>query len=107
MSSIFSQIFSSIDDDHKELSLSIETNFKTKTKTLNTWISFNTHPNDLKFLSHVKSFMIYKIPNLQVQKSSNKGDMTKKLDLTHNLQNLITLTKQIFFFWNFENRSVL
>jgi hypothetical protein len=51
--------------------------------------------------------MIYKIPKLQIQKSSNKGDMTKKLDLTHNFQNLITFTKQIIFFWNFENRSVL
>jgi len=27
-------------------------------------------------------FMIYKIPKLQIQKCSNKGDMTKKLDLT-------------------------
>jgi hypothetical protein len=33
--------------------------------------------------------------------------MTKKPDLTHNLEKLITLTKQIFFFWNFDNRSVL
>jgi hypothetical protein len=33
--------------------------------------------------------------------------MTKKPDLTQNLQNLITLIKQIFFSWNFENRSVL
>jgi hypothetical protein len=31
----------------------------------------------LKFLSHIYSFTIYKIPNLQIQKSSNKGDMTK------------------------------
>jgi hypothetical protein len=52
----------------------------------------------LKFLSHIKSFLIYKIPKLQMQKGSNKGDMTKKLDLTHNPQNLITLTKQIHFF---------
>jgi hypothetical protein len=36
----------------------------------------------LKFLSHIYSFMIYKIPKLQIQKSSNKGDMTNKLDLT-------------------------
>jgi hypothetical protein len=33
--------------------------------------------------------------------------MTKKPDLTQNLQNLITLIKQILFSWNFENRSVL
>jgi hypothetical protein len=101
MSSISAQNFSSIDDDHKELSLSKETNFKTEAETLNTWISFNTYPNGLKFLSHIKSFFIYKIPKLQIQKRSNKED------LTQNLQNLITLTKQILFFWNFENRSVL
>jgi hypothetical protein len=34
MFSIFVQIFSSIDDDHKELSLSKETDFKTKAETL-------------------------------------------------------------------------
>jgi hypothetical protein len=34
-------------------------------------------------------------------------DMTKKPDLTQNFQKLITFTKHIFFFWNFENRSVL
>jgi hypothetical protein len=44
---------SSIDDDHKELSLSKETNFKTKAETLDTWISLNTNPNDLKFLSRI------------------------------------------------------
>jgi hypothetical protein len=36
MSSIYAQNFSSIDDDHKELSLSKETNFKIKVKTLDT-----------------------------------------------------------------------
>jgi hypothetical protein len=51
--------------------------------------------------------MIYKIPKLQIQKSSEKGDMTKKPDLTQIFQKLIILTKQILFFWNFENRSVL
>ncbi len=51
--------------------------------------------------------MIYKIPKLKIQKSSNKGDMTKKPDLTHSLQKLTTLTKHILFFWNFENISVL
>jgi hypothetical protein len=34
MSSISSQNFNSIDDDHKELSLSKETYFKTETETL-------------------------------------------------------------------------
>jgi hypothetical protein len=33
MFSIFAHNFSSIDDDHKEISLSKETNFKTKTET--------------------------------------------------------------------------
>jgi hypothetical protein len=61
----------------------------------------------LQFLSHIKFFMIYKISKLHIQKSSNKGDMTKKLDLTHNFQKLVTLTKQILFFWNFESKNVL
>ncbi len=107
MSSISTQNFSSIDDDYKELSLSKETDCKTKAETLDTWISFNTYANDLKLLSRIQSFMIYKIPKVKIQKSSNKGDMTKKPDLTQNLQNLITITKQILFFWNFENRNVL
>jgi hypothetical protein len=53
MSSIFTENFSSIDDDHKELSLSKETDFKIKAKTLDTWISLNTYPNDMKFFSHI------------------------------------------------------
>jgi hypothetical protein len=36
MSSILFQNFSSIDDDHKELSLSKETNFKTEAEILDT-----------------------------------------------------------------------
>jgi len=47
------QIFNSIDNDQKELSLSKETNFKLEAKTLDTWISLNTYPNDMKFLSHI------------------------------------------------------
>ncbi len=62
MSSISGQNF--IDDDHKEISLSNKTNFKTKTETLDAWISLNTNPNDMKFLSHIYSYMIYKIPKL-------------------------------------------
>jgi hypothetical protein len=81
MSSISSQIFSSIDDDHKEISLSKETDFKTETETLDAWISLNINPNDMRFLSHICSYMIYKISKLHIQKSSNKGDMTKKPDL--------------------------
>jgi hypothetical protein len=53
MSSISTQNFSSIDDDYKELSLSKETDFKTKAETLDTWISFNTYANDLKLLSRI------------------------------------------------------
>jgi len=98
MSSISVQHFSSIDDDQKELSLSKRINFKIETETLNAWISLNTNPNDMKFLSHIYCFMINTIPKLQIQKSSNKGDMTKKLDLAQNLQRLIILTKHIFFF---------
>ncbi len=42
MSSIYAQNFSSIDHDHKELSLSKEIDFKTKAETLDTRISLNT-----------------------------------------------------------------
>ncbi len=98
MSSISSQSFSSIDDDQKEISLSKETDFKTETKTLDAWISFNTDPNDMKFLSHIYSYMIYKIPKLQIQKCSNKGDMTKKPDLAQSFQKFITLIKHILLF---------
>jgi TPP-dependent 2-oxoacid decarboxylase len=100
MSSISAQNFSSIDDDHKEISLSkeTETDFKTEIETSDAWISLNTDPNDMKFLSHIYSYMIYKIIKLQIQKSSNKGDMTKKPDLAQSLQKLITLTKHILFF---------
>jgi len=98
MSSISAQNFSSINDDHKEISLSKETDFKTKIETLDAWISLNINENDMKFLSHMYSYMIYKIPKLQIQKSSNNGDMTKKPDLAQSLQKLITLTKHILFF---------
>jgi hypothetical protein len=98
MSSTFVQNFSSIDDDHKELSLLKETNFKTETKTLDVWISLNTDSNDMKFLSHIYSFMIYTIPKLQIQKSLNKGDMTKKPNMAQSIQRLITFTKHIIFF---------
>jgi hypothetical protein len=81
MFSISVQNFSSIDDDHKKISLSKEIDFKTDTETLDVWISLNTDPNDMKFLSHIYSYMIYKIRKLQIQKNSNKGDMTKKPDL--------------------------
>ncbi len=107
MSSISAQNFSPIDDDHKEISLSKETDFKTETETLDAWISLNTSPNDMKFLSHIYSYMIYKITKLQTKKNLNKGNMTKKLDLAQSFQKLLTLTKHILFFWNFESRSVL
>jgi hypothetical protein len=98
MCSIPVQNFSSIDVDHKEISLLKETDFKTETKTLDAWISLNTYPNDMKFLSHIYSFMIYTIPRLQIQKNSNKGDMTKNPNLAQSFQRLITLTKHILFF---------
>jgi hypothetical protein len=95
MSTTFSQNFSPIDDDHKEISLSKETDFKTETETLDAWISLNTNPNDMKFLSHIYSYMIYKITKLQTKKSLNKGDMTKKPDLALKLQMLGSLSIQI------------
>jgi len=58
MFSISCQNFSFIDDDHKELSLSKRIDFKTETKTLDVWIFLNINPNDMKFLSHIYSFMI-------------------------------------------------
>jgi len=98
MFSIPAQNFSSIDVDHKEISLSKETDFKTETETLDALISLNTNPNDMKFLSHIYSYIIYKIPKLQIQKSSDKGDMTKKPNIAQSFQKLITLTKHILFF---------
>jgi hypothetical protein len=98
MSSIFVQNFSPIDDDHKEISLSKEIDFKIETETSDAWISLNINPNDMKFLSHIYSYMIYKIAKLQTQKNLNKGDMTKKPDLAQSFQKLITLTKHILFF---------
>ncbi len=53
MFSTSAQNFNSIDDDHKELSLSKETDFKIEAETLDTWIFLNTYPNDLKFLPHI------------------------------------------------------
>jgi hypothetical protein len=38
MFSIYFQNFSSIDDDHKKLSLIKEIDFKTEAETLNSWI---------------------------------------------------------------------
>jgi hypothetical protein len=92
------QNFSPIDDDHKEILLSKEIDFKTKTETSDAWTSFNTNPNDMKFLSHIYSYMIYKIAKLQIQKNLNKGDMTKKPDLAQSFQKLITFTKHVLFF---------
>ncbi len=64
MSFIFFQNFSSIDDDHKELSFSKEIDFKIEAETLDIWNSLNTYPNDMKFLSCIYSFMIYEISKL-------------------------------------------
>jgi flagellin-specific chaperone FliS len=51
----------------------------------------------MKFLSHIYSYMIYKITKLQTQKNLNKGNMTKKLDLTQSFQKLLTLLSS---FWD-------
>jgi hypothetical protein len=64
MSSTSFQLFNSIDDDNKELSLSKETNFKIEVETLDTWIALNTYPNNMKFLSHMYFFIIYKISKM-------------------------------------------
>jgi hypothetical protein len=85
MSSISIQNFNYIDDDHKDLSVSKEIDFKIETQTLDAWIYPNTNPNDMEFLSHIYSFMIYKSSKLQIQKCSNKGDMTKKPDSARSL----------------------
>jgi len=53
------QNFSSIDDDHKKLSLPKETDFKIEAKTLNTWIFLNTYPNDMKFLTYIFLYDLY------------------------------------------------
>jgi hypothetical protein len=53
MSSISGQNFRSTDDDCKELSLSKEIDFKIEAETLDTWISLNTYPNVMNFLSHI------------------------------------------------------
>jgi len=74
MSSIFSQNFSSTDDDHTEISLSKETDCKIETETSNAWISLNTDPNDMKFFSHIYSYMIYKISKLQIKLKQRRYD---------------------------------
>jgi hypothetical protein len=43
------QNFSSIDDDHKDVSFFFKPDFKTGVEILDTWISLNTYPNDMKF----------------------------------------------------------
>jgi hypothetical protein len=53
MFSKFVQSFSPIDNDHKKLSLSKESNFKIKVETLDIWIFFNTYPNGMKFFPHM------------------------------------------------------
>ncbi len=49
MSFIFVQNFSCINDEHKDISFSKDIDFKIEIETLDTWISFNTDPNDMKF----------------------------------------------------------
>jgi len=71
-----------IDDDHKELSLSKEIDFKTKVETLNTWISLNTYPNDMKFFSHIQSFrrsQSYISRNAQIKEIGLKNQIYHKV----------------------------
>jgi hypothetical protein len=77
------------------------------TQTFQKLITLTKHILFFWNFSHIYSYMIYKIAKLQTQKNLNKGDMTKKPDLAQSFQKLITLTKHILFFWNFENRSNL
>jgi len=72
MFSIYVQNSSSIDDDHKEISLSKEIDFKIEGKTLDIWIFINTYSNELKFLSHIYSLMIYKTQSFKSKKSQTK-----------------------------------
>jgi hypothetical protein len=72
MSSISVQNFSSINDDHKEISLSKETDFKTETETLDVWISLNINPNDMKFLSHMYSYMTIRSQSCRSKKAQTK-----------------------------------
>jgi len=37
----------------KKISLSKETDFEIEIETLDAWISLNTDPNDMKFLTHI------------------------------------------------------
>jgi hypothetical protein len=74
MSSIFVQNFSSIDVDHKEISLFKKIDFKTETETLDAWISLNTDPNDMKFLSHIYSLM-----TIRSQSCRSKNAQTKEI----------------------------
>jgi hypothetical protein len=89
------------------LSLSKEIDFKTKVefKILG---SLSIHIQMTWNFFHMYSpLWSIKNPKLQIQKCSNKGDMSRKLDLTQSFQKLITFTKHIFLFSNFENRSIL
>jgi hypothetical protein len=72
MSSISIQNFSSISDDHKELSLSKETNFKTEAKTLDTWISLNMYPNDLNFFHIYSSLWSIRSQSCKSKKAQKK-----------------------------------
>jgi len=77
MSSISVQNFSFIDDDHKELSLSKGTDFKIETENLDAWISFNINPNDMKFLSHVYSFIDPKATDPKMLKQRRYDQKTR------------------------------
>jgi len=74
MFSISVQNFSSIDDDHKELSFFLKTDFKTETEILDAWISLNIDPNDMKFLS-----IYICLRSIRSQSYKSKNAQTKEI----------------------------
>ncbi len=107
MSSIFSQNFNFIDDDHKEILFSKEIDFKTEAETLDTWIFF-IHIQMTWNLFHIYIPLLFlRSQSCKSQNAQIKEIWRKKPDLTQSFQKLINLPKHILFFWNFENISVL
>jgi hypothetical protein len=75
MSSIFAQNFSSIDEDHKELSLSKETNFKTECRNPTLGLSVRVKPT----LPKVGTWSPSGLPKTQ---SSSSGVKTPRIEIS-------------------------
>jgi hypothetical protein len=75
MSSISTKSFSSIDDDHKELSLSKEIDFKIEAKTLDTWISLSIHKQMTWNFSHIHN----PLWSIRSQSCRSKKAQTKEI----------------------------